>query len=72
MVKIFIAVVQGLISLGCVRGLHSFNLASDGLLWNEDCYHLAFLGGSSFINSMKILLCVSLGAELPQGCTTVS
>ena len=67
--RIFIAVVQGLICLGHVQGLHSFNLVSDGLLWKEDCCHLAFLGGFSFINSIKILLCVSLGSEPPQVCT---
>ena len=72
LVKIFIAVVQGLICLGHVQGLHPFNLVSDGLLWKEDCCHLAFLGGFSFINSIKILLCVSLGSEPPQVCSTVS
>ena len=64
-----------LIGLGCVKGLHSFNLvsgnllmsfsgffnlASGGLLWNEECWHLPFVGGFSSVKSSKILFCVSL------------
>ena len=41
----------------------SFNLASGGLLWNEECRHLPFGGGFSSVKSSKILLCVSLEAE---------
>ena len=67
-----------LIRLGCVQGLYffnlitgnllmsfpvSFNLASSGLLWNEECWHLPFVEGFSSIKSLKILLCVSLEAE---------
>ena len=67
-----------LIRLGCVQSLHSFilvsgnllmnfsgsfNLASDGLLWKEESCHLLFVGGFSSITNLKILLCVSLGAE---------
>ena len=66
-----------LIKLGCVQGLHSFNLASGnvlmslsgyfnlasgGLLWNEECY-IFYLGDFSSIKSSKILLCVSLEME---------
>ena len=41
----------------------SFNLALGGLLWNEECYHLPFVGGFCSIKSSKILFCVSLEVE---------
>ena len=40
LMKGFIAIVQGWgcwTRFGCVQGLHSFHLASRGLLWNEEC-----------------------------------
>ena len=61
--------MQGLHSFNLVSGnllvnfSGPFNLASDGLLWKEECWHLPFVGGFSSIMNLKILLCVSLGAE---------
>ena len=62
------------IRLGCVHSLHafnlasgdllisfwgSFNLASGGLLWNEECQHLPFVGGFSSVEELKdIVMCI--------------
>ena len=49
----------------CFSG--SFNLASGGLLWNEECWHL-------YKELKDIVMCIPYGRTrtLPQGCTIVS
>ena len=46
--------------LQCVQGLHSFNLVSCGLFWNEECWHHPFSGSFGSVKSLKILFCVPL------------
>ena len=56
--------MQGLLSSNPVSGdllmsfSGSFNLAPGGLLWNEECWHLPFIGGFSFWGTRT----------LPQSC----
>ena len=40
---------------------------SGSLIWNEECYHLPFVGGFSYVGSSKALLCVSLEVESGPG-----
>ena len=72
-----------LIRMGCVQGLHSFNLASGGLLMSfsrlSNCSfspeHLPFGRGFSSTEELKdIVMCIPWGGTrtLPQGCTIVS
>ena len=53
----------------------SFNLASGDFLWNEECWHLPFVGGFSSVEELKgIVMCIPWGGTrtLPQGCTILS
>ena len=48
------------------------SLLSGGLIWNEECWHLPFVGGVSFFKELEdILLCVCLEKE-PEPCPKVA